>query len=167
MLAMPGKVLKGWAWAVKTDHLRKVCVAYRGRPSDARDSSPCLVRFGGNEPGYGSGTPCGPPTNTQARSTGGHDRMEDKKQMVSHKGCKSLKSQYVFVVEMNSSPGRYKSCAGHQGYQQSIYADVNADVNLSSKKVGECCRKPLRPFSIYGHAHPTVIRGGARTYSWD
>lgn len=100
---------------MKTDHLRKVCVACPGRPSDARDSSPCLGRFGGSEPGSGRGTPCGHPANTQARSIGDHDHKEDKKQTASHRGRKSLKSQYVFVMEVSSSPGVRKVALDSRG----------------------------------------------------
>lgn len=108
MLAMPWKVLWVWDEEVKTDHLRKVCVAYPGRLSDAPDSSPCLGPFASSEPGSGQGTPCGPPENNLARSIGDPDHMEDKKQTASHRGRKSLKSQCVFVMVVNSSPGAAK-----------------------------------------------------------
>ena len=101
-------VLWEWYEEVKTDHLRKVCVAWFDRISDAHDSSPYLGRFGGSEPGYGQARSCGLPQSTYDRSTDGHDRMEDKKQTASHRMRKPSKFQYVFVMAMNSNPSAAK-----------------------------------------------------------
>ncbi len=49
-----------------------------------------------------------------------------------------LKIPVCFCDGGEFKSGRQESCAGHLGYRYSIYTDVNADVNLSSKKVGEC-----------------------------
>jgi len=76
--------------------------------ADARDSSPYPGRFGGSGPGLLRGMTCGPPENKLARSIGGHDRMEDKKQIAPHRGRKPSKSRYFFVVVMNSSPDAKK-----------------------------------------------------------